>query len=258
MKTCIIGAGLTGITIAKNLPNSIILEKSRGVGGRFAARRLGSHPINHGPLSFQEINDPHAWIKNEAKDLNILNCWEVSHFVIHDNKRITLYSKADQEIECSRIIFTSPAQQTKSILQKSDMNADFLNEVKYKSIIQFMVLAQRDIDFNEISIFMDLKHKINLESNLSIFLFEVKDFFNDKFLDYDKEDINEFFSSKLPQGFLETHAHKWRYAEVTQSIDSKFSFYFFDKNIILAGDYFGTNGFESSLESARAVLNRIR
>lgn len=54
----IIGAGLTGLTCAQKLRQKgyriIILDKSRGVGGRVATRRINDIPIDHG-LPFLEI-----------------------------------------------------------------------------------------------------------------------------------------------------------------------------------------------------------
>ncbi len=49
---CVIGAGIAGIVCAKELENQglkvVILDKSRGVGGRVATRRLHNTQVNHG------------------------------------------------------------------------------------------------------------------------------------------------------------------------------------------------------------------
>jgi predicted NAD/FAD-dependent oxidoreductase len=54
----IIGAGLAGLTCARQLQKkgykTIILDKSRGVGGRVATRRINNIPVDHG-LPFLEI-----------------------------------------------------------------------------------------------------------------------------------------------------------------------------------------------------------
>ena len=55
---CVIGAGIAGIACARRLSKEglkvVILDKSRGVGGRMATRRLDSGHLNHG-LPYLEI-----------------------------------------------------------------------------------------------------------------------------------------------------------------------------------------------------------
>ena len=55
MKIAIIGAGISGITIAKNLKDFAkvsIFEKSQGVGGRMASHRSGTYEFDHGTQFF--------------------------------------------------------------------------------------------------------------------------------------------------------------------------------------------------------------
>ena len=58
--TLVIGAGISGLTMASRLRNMnekvIILEKSRGVGGRIATRRDGVSTYDHG-AQFYKISD---------------------------------------------------------------------------------------------------------------------------------------------------------------------------------------------------------
>jgi predicted NAD/FAD-dependent oxidoreductase len=57
----IIGAGVAGLACARELARSgkttLILEKSRGVGGRCATRRVDGQPVDHG-LAFYHGTDP--------------------------------------------------------------------------------------------------------------------------------------------------------------------------------------------------------
>lgn len=58
----VIGAGLSGLTAAQQLHRAgyrvIVVEKSRGLGGRLATRRLGSTAIDHGCRYLQPFTDP--------------------------------------------------------------------------------------------------------------------------------------------------------------------------------------------------------
>jgi renalase len=48
MPTLVVGAGICGLTIASHIPNCVVWEKSRGVGGRLATRRTDTHRFDHG------------------------------------------------------------------------------------------------------------------------------------------------------------------------------------------------------------------
>lgn len=60
-ETLIIGAGVSGLSCARELAAAgrapLILEKSRGVGGRCATRRVEGQPVDHGP-AFLHGSDP--------------------------------------------------------------------------------------------------------------------------------------------------------------------------------------------------------
>lgn len=258
-ETCIIGAGISGLILAKNLSGAVVLEKSRGIGGRIASRRLGSYSLNHGPenihdpLSKKVVDDPHAWIKDTATGLNILRSWEVARLEVSPSS-IKVLSSSGESIEAKRIILTAPAPQTQAILERSGITADFLSQVHYSSIIQFMFLIDSNVCLKGLDEYMIRKRSKDLEQNLSLHLFEMRDSFLNNFLDKDKEEIKEFCLSKIPSGVHDCHAHRWKYAEVETPIDSKLQFAFQEKNIFLAGDYFGTDGIKSSFESTASLL----
>lgn len=72
-KTClVIGAGISGLVAATVLQRNgiavTVLEKSRGVGGRMATRRLGEARLDHGAQYFT-VRDTafHAWVTGWAK-----------------------------------------------------------------------------------------------------------------------------------------------------------------------------------------------
>jgi renalase len=79
MKIAIIGAGISAITIAKNLKNIAnvtLFEKSRGVGGRMAFRLSGHYEFDHGAQFFTA---KHQNFKNFIEPLikkNVIKRWD--------------------------------------------------------------------------------------------------------------------------------------------------------------------------------------
>ena len=63
-----------------------------------------------------------------------------------------------------------------------------------------------------------------------------------------------FFLEKIPQCVIDSHAHRWLYSEVTSSLSSKFQMVLADRNIFLAGDYFGHNGLKSAVDSSENLI----
>jgi predicted NAD/FAD-dependent oxidoreductase len=256
MKYAVIGAGISGITLAKNLNDSVIVEKSRGIGGRIASRRLGAFTLNHGS-HIESINDPHDWIKQEAQGLHILKSWEVSYLEFSSNG-IKIYSNQNQMIEAKNLILTVPAPQAQLILDRSGLPSHFLDPVSYKSSIQFMLLAESKTNVLGLEKYFSKVHQKELIQNQSLSLYEIKDEFLEKFIEFNKDEIKDFCLELIDHQAIDCHAHKWRYSEVSSSIAPEFQTYFKNKCIFLAGDYFGNKGIESSLESVKVVLKSLK
>lgn len=58
LKNVIVGAGLSGLLLARNLCHepTLVLEKSNGVGGRMATRRNGDFAFDHGVQFYEKIS----------------------------------------------------------------------------------------------------------------------------------------------------------------------------------------------------------
>lgn len=252
---CILGAGIAGITLAKDLKDVCIVEKSKGIGGRLAARRIGNIPIEHGAQAFMHpvlnrlIPQPHLWIKSEASDLNITRSWEATHFEVINNK-IILTNIQDEKIECKKLIISAPAPQAKAIIEKSGMSGNFLDKVQYKSDIQLMLLGGKDCVNDKIHKYFDVMTKNSISNNEHVFLLSMKDRYLSQFIEEDKTVIKDFFIQDNNKNATEAHVHKWKYSEVVHSISSLYQFHFMKDNIFLAGDYFSTSGILGSINSA--------
>ncbi len=63
--TLILGAGLSGLVLANELKGKcLILEKSRGVGGRIATRRIEGLGLDHGALYLKNAESLRAYLEN--------------------------------------------------------------------------------------------------------------------------------------------------------------------------------------------------
>jgi renalase len=91
----VIGAGLAGSICAKKLANKdykiLILEKSRGVGGRAATRRIEGFPVDHG-LQYLKIQpDPApelAELLQQLCDRQIIESWHGNVYELNTEKSL--------------------------------------------------------------------------------------------------------------------------------------------------------------------------
>ena len=187
----IIGAGLSGLNIAKkikelDLGEALILEKSRGIGGRMATRRTLNTKFDHGAQFYRvkpDISNLHQhWIQKE-----ISHQWFVSELGEHwcaklgmtalakslgegieialekqvrtielDNNLWKIVSDKDETWLCKKIIITAPLPQTIKLLEdlstKGKLDLEALKAVKkinYTKALIGLVTLQEDIEISE-------------------------------------------------------------------------------------------------------------
>lgn len=153
--TLIVGSGITGLILAWRLTKQdgagkvLVLEKSRGVGGRLATRRTDVAVFDHG-AQFYHLQPPieswHAtWIKSDvsaewdtsdnrkkyvgrrgmtglakdlATDLDILLNTKVLH-LHRDGMQWTVHTDTGKDLKSDRIILTCPLPQSVELLRTS-------------------------------------------------------------------------------------------------------------------------------------------
>ncbi|MDO9181047.1 MAG: FAD-dependent oxidoreductase [Bacteriovorax sp.] len=173
----IIGAGLSGLATAKSitefgLGSALVLEKSKGVGGRMATRRTLATRFDHGAQFYRlknDINEFHQlWNKNELSHQwfvsPIGNHWcaregmttlakvlaqrqevqlekqiESIHF---ENNTWTIISDKNEKWECHNLILTAPLPQSILLLEKNgiEISAELKNITYSKALIALVTL----------------------------------------------------------------------------------------------------------------------
>jgi renalase len=87
-KIAVIGAGMSGITLAKKLSNSnevTVFDKSRGFGGRMTTRRTDDFHFDHGAQFFTAKSDEFKDLCQKAKDDDIIEEWKCRFVEIIDS-----------------------------------------------------------------------------------------------------------------------------------------------------------------------------
>ena len=78
----IIGAGISGLTAAQHLNQHgyrvLIIEKSRGLGGRLATRRIDNQPVDHGCRFFSPFEQDDSEILAQLLQREVLVPWNLS------------------------------------------------------------------------------------------------------------------------------------------------------------------------------------
>ncbi|WOD41122.1 NAD(P)/FAD-dependent oxidoreductase [Nodosilinea sp. E11] len=85
----VIGAGLSGLTAARQLHQAgyrvLVVDKSRGLGGRMATRRLGATVIDHGCRYLQPFADASHSLVSTLLAAGVLQGWQPESFALAAN-----------------------------------------------------------------------------------------------------------------------------------------------------------------------------
>lgn len=186
----VIGAGLSGINIALkikefSLGSLLVLEKSRGVGGRMATRRTLNTKFDHGAQFYKvkpDISDlhylwkdkgiSHQWfvsvkgnhwcsklgmtslVKEMSENIDIVLEKEI-HMILFENNMWKLISDKGEEWLCKNLIISSPLPQTVKLLEKVDENIILcksalseIAKISYTKALVGLVTLEEDILFD--------------------------------------------------------------------------------------------------------------
>lgn len=173
----IVGAGLAGLSLGHWLlgkKQTVLIEKSRGVGGRLATRRLGDVSIDHGAqvlpslpgdLHTEALNagvlkkwaDGPGWVapggmtalaKFLARDLNVQRERRVVGLLsLGDRWRVTL--EDGEDLEARSVVVTAPLPQALDLLEQ--------NEIPYPSDLRSRVFQPALVGLFRVAGYEELK-----------------------------------------------------------------------------------------------------
>ncbi len=182
--TIIIGAGMSGLVLAKhlsdqNLGTVLVLEKSRGVGGRMATRRTLDTKFDHGAQFYRLKNDisefhqlwseqkiNHHWFSSElgehwcsiegmtklakwlAKDLKIELDKQVAQLEYHQS--LWTLKTENETYTCKRLIVTAPCPQALQLLDKNKIQyPEELKNYQYTKALIGLITLNQELNIGE-------------------------------------------------------------------------------------------------------------
>lgn len=192
-ETIIIGAGLSGLIAAKKLKeldlgNVLVLEKSRGIGGRMATRRTLETRFDHGAQFYRVKADilefhqlwkkaglSHQWFVSSkgdhwcakvgmtslAKELAVdveLQLEKQIHLIRFnsEDKLWTLISDKGEEWFCRQLIVSAPIPQTLQLFERSNLldqiepkTLSDIKKITYTKALIALVTLKDDLIINE-------------------------------------------------------------------------------------------------------------
>jgi renalase len=185
VRVVVIGAGLSGVTAARELQRNncevIVLDKGRSPGGRMATRRDGDARFDHGAQFFtvrdelfqhqvgtwQSQGLVHEWcrgfndidghpryvasqgmntlVKDLATQLDV-RCGVTVSAVKRQSTQWVIESQEEDEVTCDRVIITSPIPQTNALLASTDVVLpDDIASCAYDATIALLAVVEESL-----------------------------------------------------------------------------------------------------------------
>ncbi len=279
MKSCdtlIIGAGITGLNLAQALKHKrksiIILEKSRGLGGRIATRRIEDLSFNHGlplwPEGIESDEITKRYGSPESIGLNSLIKKMAEGLEIEKLKRAHKISKRLNQWEVTtddgdifysqELVITAPLPQALELLQQNNFSIpEILSDIKYsKRLLSLMVLKSEfkipDINFGD--------HHLRLVGKSGLIFMASEIFSETHFEESDADQLSHL--NLLIKNLLGIDLNpvtqeikKWRYAQAKKFLLEPFIE--LEPSLFLIGDAFSAPGVQGSLESSNALAQHF-
>jgi renalase len=176
----VIGAGMAGAAAARRLADAgarvTIFDKSRGVGGRMATRRMESGSFDHGAQYFRAKGERFAAMIAQWREAGVADLWDEERFVgtpamnapvkaligdipvvpgfaatslARDGDRWRVSSAEDVSETFDAVLLAIPAPQALPVLDSAGWRPEGLAEVSYTPCWSLMVGYETPIDIEE-------------------------------------------------------------------------------------------------------------
>lgn len=288
LDTLIIGAGISGLLLGRELQSTgkkiLILEKSRGVGGRLATRRIEDKGFDHGAPFLNDhrlvidllekhnlsgsINKTNegifltggmtAFPKFMAAGLPIEKECKVTGLT-SINGLWTVTSEDGRTFKARNVVITAPLPQALILLDSCKLDyPPMLRSVNYSKALMGLFIAQGNPEIAEISSEI---HSITLMKDRNLhpdgLVVRMTPEYSDKFFEEDDEvnlrNITSSFLSSLKSAvsIRSGELKKWRYVTPHESLPS--TWVEVSNNLYLAGDAFFYPDIRGAVMSAQSL-----
>jgi predicted NAD/FAD-dependent oxidoreductase len=286
----IIGAGVSGLLLGSHLGDrSIILEKSRGVGGRIANRRLEDQGFDHGAPYL--VDDPlvretlvefglDEEVQKDAHGIHLLNSMTrfpkklIGDLNIKKSTRAEVISRSNHSwrvtcdngeiYESKTLVITAPLPQALELLDKNNLSYETeLNTIKYlKAVMALIITRDGALPDLPTSSFTHSILPMKLR-NLHPSGFVMRANPEDSERLFDSSD--EIILKELESNFLGSYSNKpvieysevkkWRY--VTPTTTLPYPFLEVQENLFLVGDAFHHPDIRGSILGALVLAEKL-
>lgn len=290
----IIGAGLAGLHFAHLVgadKKVIILEKSKGLGGRLATRRVDNIGIDHGVQWFNQTNeiseDVQSWLTKKwlqedprghysPQGMTSLSKHLAEGLTIYREQKVKVMTKSDgwivetetgETFSAPIIVLTAPLPQAAELLKMNHLDSpqleSLVNDHPYNKALQGIFIFESLPD--EMKSFEKDGHKFTLmrEKNLHPLagLFALSAQKSEDIFDQDDQSCLEIIQKELekflPKQLKINHQElkRWRYATAREALSDPFIEA--QPDLYLIGDSFLYPDIRGSILSAKSLASHL-
>ena len=284
----IVGAGLTGLHLAQSLhqrgKNCLILEKSKGLGGRIATRRMDDLGLDHGAAylidsfemrsALQEFKchpqlTSHGLLlsggmnqmaKAFAQNLHVLKSQKLQS-IKRQNDGWELETEEGMQLNCQHLIITAPIPQALELLEKNHLAPEInhpLYSIKYSFALILLAILEDVKNHQAHEVFEDHQFLLMKERKLHPhgLVLQLSPSFSQTFFEEPEEVILSHIFNMLkdsPYSDVKIQKYelkKWRYSRPLSQLPVPYVEV--APQLYLAGD-----GFTSPMKSAEAIASLL-
>ncbi|HXH31032.1 MAG TPA: FAD-dependent oxidoreductase [Bacteriovoracaceae bacterium] len=287
----IIGAGLSGLTVARSLKEkgheTLILEKSKGLGGRVATRRIEDLGFDHGASFFHDSQQSRELIKGQKLicesyktsgiflrgGMNQLPKSLATGLKILKDHRVEslrklgadweLRTENNQTFNAEKVILTAPLPQALELLEKSQIGYDKnLGKVTYHKSLLALVIMKPSGSFSslppELTSILAMRER---DLHPDGFVVRASYDFSEKHFDAPEPDILKMLTSlierawTIPPQLTHIELKKWRYSQPVFSLPVPYVQ--LQQSLFLIGDAFISGDSTGAVSSALSLAKKL-